>query len=345
MRRRTTQNARALSCGFGLLMAVVVGWTAPSALAAAAGEDCDDANLIAGGTFMDSDTTTGRNADYDLDGDAANGDCGSGQTVTQETGLGPDAVYKLNTPDDCAVTVTATPIVAAWNLSLYLLSGSCNPGGFSNVTCLALDDDLGDGEAETVVFAAEAGVTYFIIVDGVNGSSGDFDFELDCCPDDDGDLVCNAVDVCDGDDASGDTDGDGICDDRDVCDGDDATGDTDGDGVCDDTDVCDGNDSSGDSDGDGVCDDSDPCPADNPNDSDGDGVCDSTDICPGGDDNADDDGDGVPDFCEEDPEPQPTPDINACGCGSGIEALMVASMTFMGIGWMRRRTFPVKSAR
>jgi hypothetical protein len=50
--------------------------------------------------------------------------------------------------------------------------------------------------------------------------------------DTDGDDVCNSVDVCEGDDASGDTDGDGICDDIDPCEGDNASGDADEDGHC-----------------------------------------------------------------------------------------------------------------
>ena len=52
----------------------------------------------------------------------------------------------------------------------------------------------------------------------------------------DGDLVCNAVDLCEGDDATGDSDLDGVCDALDVCDGDDVAGDADTDGICDDLD-------------------------------------------------------------------------------------------------------------
>ena len=54
-----------------------------------------------------------------------------------------------------------------------------------------------------------------------------------------------------------DTDGDGVCDASDVCEGNDATGDTDVDGVCDDSDICQGDDASGDADVDGFCEDLD----------------------------------------------------------------------------------------
>jgi phosphodiesterase/alkaline phosphatase D-like protein len=57
--------------------------------------------------------------------------------------------------------------------------------------------------------------------------------------------------------SAGDNDGDGVCDDVDLCVGDDQLGDEDFDGVCDDLDVCLGDDATGDSDADGVCDDSD----------------------------------------------------------------------------------------
>jgi hypothetical protein len=74
------------------------------------------------------------------------------------------------------------------------------------------------------------------------------------CPDDDGDDVCNADDLCPNEDEDGqapdpddgcpapdpctDTDGDGVCDEDDACPNDPAN-DTDDDGVCDDVDQCD----------------------------------------------------------------------------------------------------------
>ncbi|HMV69746.1 MAG TPA: hypothetical protein PKA64_23085 [Myxococcota bacterium] len=60
--------------------------------------------------------------------------------------------------------------------------------------------------------------------------------DADLCDDSDGDGVCDDLDICDGDDATGDSDADGVCDSDDLCVGDDVTGDTDGDGVCDDQD-------------------------------------------------------------------------------------------------------------
>ena len=82
--------------------------------------------------------------------------------------------------------------------------------------------------------------------------------------DSDGDGVCDAIDVCTGDDLLGDTDGDQICDDLDACAegedgcqscfGMDAAGDSDHDGICDDRDVCFGEANTADLNGDGICD-------------------------------------------------------------------------------------------
>ena len=144
---------------------------------------------------------------------------------------------------------------------------------------------------------------------GEFGASEATPFCLDnfSCPDDDGDGVCNDVDVCPGGDDNVDTDGDGIADFCDDCPNS-ATGDTDGDGVCDDLDACPGGDDNADDDGDGVADFCDACPGGDDNidtdgdgtadfcdacpnsatgDTDGDGVCDDLDVCPGGDDNVD----------------------------------------------------------
>ena len=86
-----------------------------------------------------------------------------------------------------------------------------------------------------------------------------------CCPDDDGDGVCNVDDQCPGfnDNLIGTA-----CEDGDPC----TTGET-YDNDCD----CTGGTSS---------------------DSDGDGVCDALDVCQGHDDNMDSDNDGIPDGCD-----------------------------------------------
>ena len=78
--------------------------------------------------------------------------------------------------------------------------------------------------------------------------------------------------------AEDDMDSDGVCDDVDLCMGNDATGDSDGDGICDNLDLCTGDDATGDSDGDGVCDSDDRCPnGSDVYDGDGDGFAEGCD--------------------------------------------------------------------
>jgi uncharacterized repeat protein (TIGR01451 family) len=71
--------------------------------------------------------------------------------------------------------------------------------------------------------------------------------------DDDGDGVCDDIDMCIGSDQIGDIDHDGVCHDRDLCVGFPDGADADGDGVPDGCDLCVGDDSLGDPDGDGIC--------------------------------------------------------------------------------------------
>ena len=109
-----------------------------------------------------------------------------------------------------------------------------------------------------------------------------------------------------------------------------------------------------DSDGDGVLDCLDNCPND-PNkldpgicgcdtpdtDSDNDSIPDCLDNCPttANADQTDRDGNGVGDVCEPPPVEQTT--TGGCGCGNGMDGIMVTPMTLLGIGWMRRRRFRV----
>ena len=146
--------------------------------------------------------------------------------------------------------------------------------------------------------------------DGDTGNTGSTTEVVDGdCDDDDGDAICNDVDVCAGFPDQADYDADGTPDGCDGCplDASGIDGDEDGDDVCDASDVCPGFDDSSDYDEDGVPNGCDDC-ADDASDSvdtDGDGVCDAADICEGSDDLADSDGDLVPDGCDDCPLDDP----------------------------------------
>ncbi len=77
-------------------------------------------------------------------------------------------------------------------------------------------------------------------------------------------------------------------------------------------------------------------------DDDGDGVVDHLDNCPttANADQADSDGDGIGDVCDDATTSEPPVEqttTGGCGCGSGIDGIMVMPMTLLGMGWMRRR--------
>lgn len=146
---------------------------------------------------------------------------------------------------------------------------------------------------------------------------------VEACPDDDGDGVCNATDACQGNDWLGDEDLDGVCNDLDQCPAD-PLNDDDGDGVCGGSDNCPfaSNADQADVDGDGA---GDVCDADDDND----GVPDTTDNChwDANPDQADSDGDGAGNACDSDYDgdgvidsadaclPTPTGQtVNASGC-------------------------------
>lgn len=177
----------------------------------------------------------------------------------------------------------------------------------------ALGDGDCDSDAECVAgtvcrdgVAAEFGlpelVGVCVEVDCVDGDADGICDDIDLCVgdnasgDQDNDGICDIVDLddCRGNTSSGDSDGDGVCDDIDLCSGNDIDGDSDSDGICDDIDLCAGNDIEGDSDSDGVCDGSDECQGDDQTgDSDADGVCDDVDVCRGADSSGDADADEV----------------------------------------------------
>lgn len=155
----------------------------------------------------------------------------------------------------------------------------------------------------------------------------------------DSDGVCDASDLCPGEDDTIDADSDGIPDGCDKCPND-PDNDLDADGVCGDVDVCHGFDDNLDADSDGTPDGCDDCPNDavktapgvcgcgvSEDDADGDGVEDCIDNCPAdpekvdpgdcgcGEVDMDSDGDDTADCNDECPD-----DINkvvpgACGCG------------------------------
>jgi hypothetical protein len=119
----------------------------------------------------------------------------------------------------------------------------------------ANDDSDGDGSCDSVDLCEGADDNVDVDEDGVPDACDNCSETAN--PDQanqDGDPAGDACDLCPADFAGeDDTDEDGVCNADDLCEGDDATGDTDDDGLCDDLDTCFGDDASGDADDDGHC--------------------------------------------------------------------------------------------
>jgi len=71
-------------------------------------------------------------------------------------------------------TLTMTP-TAGQDLDLFVFGPSC-----AATACTQGEFAGGDGEPETLELAAEAGATYYIVVDGWDGAEGAFDLSATC---------------------------------------------------------------------------------------------------------------------------------------------------------------------
>lgn len=116
-------------------------------------------------------------------------------------------------------------------------------------TILATGDNTlaADANAAGTATATETGTHYLRVING--SAASDTEYRLVILVD--GEVVEPAPPAPE---PCADLDGDGVCDDVDLCSGDDASGDSDGDGYCDDTDICPSaaNADQADADGDGV---------------------------------------------------------------------------------------------
>ncbi len=107
---------------------------------------------------------------------------------------GPEAVFTFTAPTSGLFAVTLADLTA--DLDVFVLASVCQD-----------DAAFAFGDA-TAAFEAEAGVPYFVVVDGYGGAAGDFTLTLACPPpaevctngtDDDGDGAADCADAdCDG---------------------------------------------------------------------------------------------------------------------------------------------------
>ncbi len=132
------------------------------------GDTCAVATVIGGLPYNDLGTTVGFNNDYD--------------EVCPYTGsTSPDVVYSYTPGGDCSIDITLCGLTD-YDSKLYVYEGSC-PG-----TLVACNDDecvseLGQSYvSELLGVGLSGGVTYYIIVDGYGGDSGNYEIDVtgDC---------------------------------------------------------------------------------------------------------------------------------------------------------------------
>jgi hypothetical protein len=148
----------------------------------ATNDTCMDAEAI-GGTGTLTGTTATASDDYALT---------QANTCTGYNTQAPDVVYRLSPPAGGPTFVTARPI-GGWDLSLYVYSDCSNLLSPMNRVACSPDGAL----SESLVFdPSTTPGPYYVIVDGTNGESGEFELSwgsVECTVTDD----CPAGDVCD----------------------------------------------------------------------------------------------------------------------------------------------------
>jgi hypothetical protein len=141
------------------------------------GDTCTAATQITGAfPYNDSGTTVGKADDYDLPADVtsptclapgaiAGGGAQPGGSIYTGTGTGPDAAYAFEVNQTCNLRASMT---SASDLGLIIYLGQCTS---SLDDCVVVDDTGVGGATEQVDFTATAGQTYYLVVDGYNGSA------------------------------------------------------------------------------------------------------------------------------------------------------------------------------
>lgn len=153
---------------------LVVTMTMGSSLSYASSAICSTATEY-GGAFTVNDSTDLESDDFNLDAELDL--CfGSGDASDQfvGTGLGPDnvvAFVSAGGSNDVLVSLHPDSV----DLALYIVTDCDDIDG----SCVWVSDGGGTGDSETILFDAEAGMSYYIIVDGFAGAFGTYELTLE----------------------------------------------------------------------------------------------------------------------------------------------------------------------
>ena len=140
--------------------------------AADAALHCPHADIDGGGvcTTLPGDTCAAPFAVGALPYTGTGDTIGAGADYENECGFGGsgagDQVWSITVDFDGSIVVDLTP---THDSILYVFS-DCAAG-----TCLAVDDEIGDGVAEQITFPVSSGSTYYIVVDGWGTGEGSYE--------------------------------------------------------------------------------------------------------------------------------------------------------------------------
>ncbi len=112
----------------------------------------------------------------------------SAYSCTSWNESGPEMTYEFTPVESGPVTASITEMESGQDLDVFVLEDSCDAS-----SCLA----FGNIDAN---FEAQAGVTYYLVVDGYAGAAGTFTLELDCGEEPQGDDDDDATEEPQGDD-------------------------------------------------------------------------------------------------------------------------------------------------
>ncbi len=142
--------------------------SASRAAAQAPNDDCSTAITIACG-----ETLSGSTAEATTDGAA---ECGTSVSA-------PGVWYRF---EGLPAQVTATTCPdSSYDTKISVYRGTCG-----DLVCVGGNDDIADGIlCSSVTFIADAGITYYILVNGYDGIVGDFDLAVTCALPDEDDCV------------------------------------------------------------------------------------------------------------------------------------------------------------
>lgn len=167
-----------------MLRASCVLLLAPSMLFAAPVDRCSQITAYETSPTFSGDTVASFGNQYDLNSCAGQ----PGASLLPASGQATDQVVKIQVEAACTATVTVVGSFSGANQSdpVVYAATTCpiaDPGvtNFLDSSCLAAADATGALGTETITFAAQPGIDYFLYFDGFLAAQGPYDVTISGC--------------------------------------------------------------------------------------------------------------------------------------------------------------------